>query len=373
MVFINAFEGTDVREKVAHITEFSSALGHLLGMMCDGFGELQSESVEHQQLMTTFVAKIDKHTADIARLHEYNEKQENNKGSHADLMNDLQQFILDFGATSEQLRTELSALRVSTKQELFATQGAIEKLFSEALANMPAPSVSASGGKAIVMTGAPTGDGRSAAPTDTVNHDDALQLLADRLFNLEKKFTVSETNNAKLRLQLDATLQAQDKFDLLTTQIAQQDAQLQAQHDRGRIFEANLLKLKAAQVKNEKSLRDINKKIDYLGSTVQKIIINGQIPMPAPSAAENDEEAAAFDFHFPDTSTLGEDMSVTLETDSIMQDIKTNPTLSRNYLGKGDCRLRIVSSGTDYVSHVFCRRGRRPRSARYDCCTRAAH
>lgn len=127
---------------------------------------------------------------------------------------------------------------------------------------------------------------------------------------------------------------------LLPIQLTQQDAQLQAQHDRGRIFEANLLKLKAGHIKTEKALKDINKKIDYLGSTVQKVIINGNITILAEEGdgeKAEDGEPIGFDFNFPDASSLGDEHSLTLETDSIMQEIKMNPTLSRNYLGNMSC------------------------------------
>lgn len=156
MVFTNIFEGEEVREKVSRITDFSTALGSLLSMVCDGFGELQSDSVSQQLSIQGFVEKIQKHTEDIAGLHDYNVKQESNKDSHTNLMNELQQFILDFSTSSEQLRSEISNLRLTTKNELFATQGAMEKLFLEALEKMPAgggaPTVSGGGvGKTIIV------------------------------------------------------------------------------------------------------------------------------------------------------------------------------------------------------------------------------
>ena len=137
MVFTNIFEGEEVREKVSHITDFSASLGNLLSMVCDGFGELQSESVGQQVTIQGFLDKIQKHTDDIAQLREYNENQDSNKDSHANLLKELQQFILDFSTSSEQLRSEISNLRLTTKNELFATQGAMEKLFMEALDKIP--------------------------------------------------------------------------------------------------------------------------------------------------------------------------------------------------------------------------------------------
>ena len=217
MVFVNTFEGEEIRQKVAHISEFSNSLGGLLGLMCDGFNEIQSDSVEKKAQLQEFVNQMEKQSVEISKLQEQHTSDENNKESHANLIAQLQQFILDFGDTSESLRSELSSLRVTTKNELYATQGAMEKLFTDAIAKLPMSGANSNiTNKTVVFN---TEEKGGNTPPEEYSQENALQVLADRLFALERKFSLSEATNLQLREQLNAQLQAQDKFDLLTTQV----------------------------------------------------------------------------------------------------------------------------------------------------------
>lgn len=51
-------------------------------------------------------------------------------------MQDLQKFIIEFTSSTELLRNDVSGLRLMTKNELYSMQGAMEKLFGEALIKM---------------------------------------------------------------------------------------------------------------------------------------------------------------------------------------------------------------------------------------------
>jgi hypothetical protein len=128
-------------------------------------------------------------------------------------------------------------VRSMTKNELMATQGAIEKLFNEALSKMvsaqplaapaaahpePSPANRTAAGATrpagFIFGHQAGGDGTPGGAMVSTS-DDAIQMLADRLRALEKKVALQELANANLKQQLESEQQMHAQYDALTTQV----------------------------------------------------------------------------------------------------------------------------------------------------------
>jgi hypothetical protein len=120
----------------------------------------------------------------LQKLNDHNKQQDENKESHKNLMGDLQKFILDFTGATEALRSEVSSLRTSTKNDIFAAQGAIEKMFLDAIANLPlpAPVTATAATNPVRLVTMPSMRGSSRGPTAQnspreYSQDEALQVF----------------------------------------------------------------------------------------------------------------------------------------------------------------------------------------------------